>query len=266
MSMSRKPSSSSYQRLSSSSGSSESQPSINPGIDPGIGRHRWFRLLGLAFIAYLLLLPVWWYCLGVLTFLAGVSADLIYHVLDSAVSIAPDGRIVNVSVAAVQSGLQSDAHRSALNISTITYGLPILAALILATGSKSIWSKARALLIGIAAMAALTIPAVLLWAKITSLELDQQVSGAAGRGGPASYFYYVFHGYAFSQPVVAVAIWMAMMMLGAFDQKGEQAIPARQARPAADAQKPRPKSPCPCGSGRRYKNCCGRRSRPEPLC
>jgi hypothetical protein len=260
MSMSRKPSSSSYQRLSSSSGSSESRLSI----DPGIGRHRWFRLLGLAFIAYLLLLPVWWYCLGVLTFLAGVSADLIYHVFDSAVSITPDGRIVNVSVAAVQSGLQSEAHRSALNISTITYGLPMLAALILATGSRSIWSKARALVIGVATMAAVTIPAVLLWAKITSLELDQQVSGAAGRGGPASYFYYVFHGYAFSQPVVAVAIWMAMMMLGAFDQKGEQAIRARQARPAPDAQNPRLKSPCPCGSGRRYKNCCGRRSRPEP--
>ena len=258
--MSHKPSSSSYQRLSSSSGSSESQPSI----DPGIGRHRWFRLLGLAFIAYLLLLPVWWYCLGALTFLAGVSADLIYHVFDSAVSIAPEGRIVNVSVAAAQSGLQSEAHRSALNISTITYGLPMLAALILATGSNSIWSKARALVIGIAIMAALTIPAVLLWAKITSLELDQQVSGAAGRGGPASYFYYVFHGYAFSQPVVAVAIWMAMMMLGAFKTREKQSVPDPTAKSASAAQKPRPKSPCPCGSGRRYKNCCGRRSKPEP--
>src|SRR5260370_507745 len=95
MSMSRKPSSSSYPPPSLSSGSSESQLSIGPGI----GRHMWFRLLGLAFIIYLLLLPVWWYCLGALTFLAGTSADLIYHIFDSAVSIVPDGRIVNVSVA-----------------------------------------------------------------------------------------------------------------------------------------------------------------------
>ena len=161
---------------------------------------------------------------------------------------------------AARSGLESEAHRSALNMSTITYGLPMFAALVLATRSRSIWSKARALAIGIGTIAAITIPAVLLWAKITSLEFDQQISGAAGRGGSASYFYYVFHGYAFSQPVVAIAIWMALMMLGAFNQAKERASHSPAEGPALAAQTPRPKAPCPCGSGRRYKNCCGRRS------
>jgi hypothetical protein len=204
----------------------------------------------------LLLLPVWWYCLGAITLFVASCADLIYHVFNSAVSISPDGRIVNVSVAIA--GLEGEPHRSALNMSTITYGLPMLVALVLATGSDSIVAKARALSIGAAIILVITVPAVLLWAKITSLELDQQVSGAAGRGGSASYFYYVFHGYAFSQPVVAIAIWMGIMMLGGFNDRKEQGSQAPAKKRMAGAKTTRPRSPCPCGSGRKYKNCCGR--------
>src|SRR5262252_2029144 len=156
MSMSPKPSSSFYPPHSLSSGSSESQLSIGPGI----GRHKWVRLLALAFAIYLLLLPVWWYCLGGITLFAANCADLIYHIVNSAVLISADGRIVNVSVG----GLEGDAHRSALNMSTVTYGLPMLAALVLATGSDSILAKARALLIGTGIVLATTVPAVLLWA------------------------------------------------------------------------------------------------------
>jgi hypothetical protein len=86
---------------------------------------------------------------------------------------------------------------------------------------------------------------VMAWAKLASLQADERIAQGAGR---SSFLFYAFHGYAYCQPVVAVALWLGMMMLGMFNigqmQRGPTLAVARNA-------------PCPCGSGRKYKKCCG---------
>jgi hypothetical protein len=37
--------------------------------------------------------------------------------------------------------------------------------------------------------------------------------------GRAGFFYYTFHGYAFSQPILAVALWIGLVMLGLFREE-----------------------------------------------
>lgn len=177
--------------------------------------------------------------------MAGVAANWIYGLFDPRVFINPDGRIVRVFVTA-PSLTEPQTASSGLRLDTITYGLPMLAALVVVTRADSILAKMRALLAGLGVMVVLTVPAVLAWAKLTSLEVDEKL--AFGSGGRSSLLYYSFHGYAFCQPVVAVAIWLALMMLGLFKAKSRQKAPiVNIARNA----------PCPCGSGRKYKRCCG---------
>jgi hypothetical protein len=196
-------------------------------------------------VLYLALLPLWWYSLQSLATVAGIAANWIYSFFDPRVSINPDGRVVRVFVTGA-SLTEPQTASSGLRLDTITYGLPMLAALVIVTRADSILAKMRALLLGLGVMLVLTVPAVLAWAKLTSLEVDEKI--AFGSGGRSSLLYYAFHGYAFSQPVVAVGIWLALMMLGLFKAKSKEKTPiAEIARNA----------PCPCGSGRKYKRCCG---------
>ena len=115
------------------------------------------------------------------------------------------------------------------------------------TRADSIRAKIKALLVGLGVMVLLTLPAVLAWAKLTSLEVDERI--AFGGGGRSSLLYYAFHGYAFSQPVVAVGIWFGLMMLGLFKARSITKAPVEEVGRNA---------PCPCGSGRKYKRCCGK--------
>lgn len=196
-------------------------------------------------ILYLALLPLWWYSLPALATVAGVTGDWIYGLFDPRVSINPDRRIVRVFVTAPAIN-DPQTTSSGLRLDTVTYGLPMLAALVLVTRADSILAKMRALVVGLGVMVVLTVPAVLAWAKLTSLEVDEKL--AFGSGDRSSLLFYAFHGYAFSQPVVAVAIWLALMMLGLFKAKSRQKAPI-----VAVARN----APCPCGSGRKYKRCCG---------
>jgi hypothetical protein len=125
----------------------------------------------------------------------------------------------------------------------------LLAALVIVTRADSIRSKIRTLLVGLGMMVVLTVPVVMAWAKLTSLEVDEKI--APGSGDSSSLFFEAFHGYAFSQPVVAVAVWLALIMFGLFKERPRQKTPA-VAIPRNAA--------CPCGSGRKYKRCCGRAS------
>ena len=199
-------------------------------------------------VLYLALLPLWWYSLQSLAAVAGIAADWIYGFFDPRVSINPDGRVIRVFVAGVNSLGDPQNATSGLRLDTITYGLPMLAALVIVTRSDSALAKIRALLVGLGVMAAVTVPAVLAWAKLTSLEVDEGL--AFGSGGRSSLLYYAFHGYAFSQPVVAVGVWLALMMLGLFKIKSKE--------PAAPIREIPRNAPCTCGSGRKYKRCCGR--------
>lgn len=238
-----KQSSSSSQQSFSFSGSTD--------LPLSIGGHRWVRLLLGTLALYLVLLPVWWYALDALAVFAATFADFTYHCFDSQVLITANGKDVKVIVTATQeSGFGGQAHSSGLRIDTVTYGLPMLVALVIVTRADSIRAKARALVAGLLAMTILTIPAVMMWAKITSLELDDQIARATMSGGVnrSSFFYYAFHGYAFSQPVVAVGVWLALMMLGLFRENPKRQPQARST--------PR-NAPCPCASGRKYKRCCG---------
>lgn len=212
-----------------------------------IGNRRWLRLLVLTVLLYLAFLPLWWYSLHVLATVAGTAADWIYGFFDPRVSIKPDGRVVRVLVAAPpELGAQNT---SGLRLDTVSYGLPMLAALVIVTRADSILAKIRALVIGVGVMALLTVPAVMAWAKLTSLQVDDQIALSGDR---SSFLFYAFHGYAFSQPVIAVALWLGMMMLGMFKRKRQAAAPVVVVGRNA---------PCPCGSGRKYKKCCGGREK-----
>jgi hypothetical protein len=211
-----------------------------------IGECKWLRLLALATALYVMLLPIWWYALNPLTAIAAACANFIYQLLDPQVSLSADGRSVNVLVAATQqSGFGGQTHSLLLSIDKLTYGLPMLTALVIATRADSIRAKVRALALGLIVMGSLTVPIIMVGAKMVSIELDDKIAQATMTevGSRASFFYYSFHGYAFSQPVIAVAIWMAIVMLGFFKDR-----PKAATRNAA----------CPCGSGRKYKQCCGR--------
>jgi len=121
----------------------------------------------------------------------------------------------------------------------------MMAALVIVTRSDSLVAKLRALAVGCAVMFVLTVGAVIAWAKMTGLQLEQK-SAAADR---SSFFFLAFHGYAFSQPAVAVLIWLGLMMLGQLKEKHQQ-----EPRLASVTRN----EPCPCGSGRKYKRCCGK--------
>ena len=116
-------------------------------------------------VLYLALLPLWWYSLQSLAAVAGIAADWIYGFFDPRVSINPDGRVIRVFVAGVNSLGDPQNATSGLRLDTITYGLPMLAALVIVTRSDSALAKIRALLVGLGVMAAVTVPAVLAWAE-----------------------------------------------------------------------------------------------------
>jgi len=144
---------------------------------------------------------------------------------------------------------------SGLKMETVTYGLPVIAALIVATRPASIRGKLEALATAMTVLTGLTVLAVIAWARLVSLQAyDQMVFDTTLRKGhTAAFTYYCFHGYAFSQPVIAVLLWMASSMSGLFD------------RPTSAIRNPipsHPKAPCSCGSGRQYRRCCGKSVRP----
>ena len=206
-----------------------------------IGSRKWVRLLLFAVGLYLALLPLWWLALPILASASGFVADWIFGLFDARVSIVPEGRVVRVLVAA----LDGQPTSSGLRLDTVTYGLPMFAALVIVTRADSLHAKLRTLLLGLVLMSALTIPVVMAWAKLTTLQVDERL---AASGNSSGFLYYAFHGYAFSQPVVAIALWLAMMMLGMFmDAK----------KPDSSTRIIRRNAPCPCGSGRKYKRCCG---------
>lgn len=207
-----------------------------------IGSHRWTRLLVLAVVVYLALLPVWWYLLQPLATAAGLIAGSIYRLFDSRVSIVPEGRLVRVLVAFTGGDNWQETSKN-LRLDTVTYGLPMLAALVIATHSHSILSKIRALSVGLGVTFVFTVLAIMAWAKLATLGVDEQLTLSGDR---SSFLFYFFHGYAFSQPVVAVLLWFAMVTLGMFKESKKQQTKAVVARNAA----------CPCGSGRKYKKCC----------
>jgi SEC-C motif len=194
-------------------------------------------------VLYLALLPVWWYLLPLLAAVAGGIANLIYPLFDARVFISPEGRLVRVIVT-LSGGDGPQPASSNLRLDTVTYGLPMLAALVVATNSESLRARLRTLAAGLSVMFVLTVLAILAWAKLATLGVDEQLTQSGDR---ASFLFYIFHGYAFSQPVVAILLWLAMVMLGMFKQ------PKRQHETAAVLRN----APCPCGSGRKYKRCCG---------
>ena len=195
-----------------------------------IGRHKRLRLVLITAGVYLVLLPLWWQSLEPLSIVIAAVADMIYGVFESGVLIFADGGNVNVRVtASEQSGYGGEVQSSALRLSTITYGLPMLMALVVSTRADTILAKLKALGIGMAAMLLLTVPAVIVWAAMTGLQLEDRIMLATQRinADRSSFLYYLFHGYAFSQPVFAVGVWMGLMMLGFFKQKPkEQQAPA----------------------------------------
>lgn len=206
----------------------------------------------LALVVYLVLLPLWWAALGQLAAFTATLADWVYRLFDPLVTINPDGKVVRVFVRAPeQSGFaRSNPYQLSLRMDTVTYGMPMLAALVLVTRAGSVFAKARGLVIGLAVMTFLTVLAVMMWAKLASVQLDERI-WQAGAGTRSAFFYYTFHGYAFSQPVVAVGIWLALVMLGMFKAGVEEEKPV--AAPVAVGRN----ALCPCGSGRKYKRCCG---------
>jgi len=200
----------------------------------GISGHKWLRLFALALALYIVILPLWWYSLSAIAAVAGTFASWIYTFFDAGVAISPRARVLQL--------VTNDKLRSSgLRIDMVTYGLPMLIALVMVTRSNSLVAKLRALAIGCAVMFGLTVCAVMAWAKMTSLQLEQQASPESEQ---SSFSFLAFHGYTFSQPALAVMIWFALIMLGLFKGRSKPETVARNAS-------------CPCGSGQKYKRCCG---------
>lgn len=201
---------------------------------------------------YLAFLPLWWLTLDALSWAAAATADLIYHFFDRYVTINADAKLIRVSVAPPELAGEPP-YQLALRMDSVTYGLPMLSALVAVTRAESWAAKLRALCVGLATMLLLTVPVVMLWAKLASLQLEERLAPEmpAASGDRASVVYYLFHGYAFSQPVVAIAVWLALVMLGLFKAKAGQPAQSPAIAVARNA-------PCPCGSRRKYKRCCGR--------
>jgi len=205
----------------------------------GISGHKWLRLFALALVLYIAVLPLWWYSLGAISAVAGTCASWIYTFFDSRVAISPRAKVVQL---VLDGRLQS----SGLRLDMVTYGFPMLIALVIVTRANSLVAKLRALAIGCAVMFALTVFALMAWAKMTTSQLEQNSAAGSDQSG---FFFLAFHGYTFSQPAVAVLIWLTLMMLGLF--KGGSKKERGDAPVARNAL-------CPCGSGRKYKRCCGR--------
>jgi hypothetical protein len=242
MSTSLKQSSSFSQPQSSSSGSSD--------LRFNLGGRKWLRLLLGVLGLYLVFLPIWWYTLGLLASFAGTLSNLIYHFFDPQIAISSEASNIKViATAAVGTGFDGQSISSALRLDRCTYGLPMIAALVLVTPAESWSARLRSLALGVGTMILLTVPAVLFWAKMTSLQLTDQIAGINTSSN--AFYYYAFHGYAFSQPVVAVLIWSGLILLGSFNSRQPSAPP-----PAIERAVSR-NEPCPCGSGRKYKKCCG---------
>ena len=206
----------------------------------------------IAVALYLVMLPLWWVAVDYMAALAAIPANWVYRLFDGRVLIEAEGKIINVFVTASQeSGFGGQVHSAGLRLDTVTYGLPMLAALVLVTRADTIRAKSLALAAGLIVMSALTVPAIMAWAKLVSLQLDDRiaVSTMAASGNRSDFFYYAFHGFAFSQPVLAVGLWFALVMLGLF--KSSPRAKSSIAPVARNAQ-------CPCDSGRKYKRCCGR--------
>ena len=207
-----------------------------------------------AIALYIAFLPLWWLALDGMTWFAAVAADLFYHFFNASVTINPDGKIVRVTVAPPELAVAGGApYQLSLRMDSVTYGLPMLAALVAVTRAEAWAAKLRALVMGLAVMLLLTVPVVMLWAKLANLQLEERLaqSSVGANGGRASFVYYAFHGYAFSQPAIAIAVWLALVMLGVFKAGAGGAVPAVNPVVARNAA-------CPCGSGRKYKRCCGR--------
>ena len=201
---------------------------------------------------YLLFLPLWWYGLPLLTTFSALFADLIYHFFDPQVIIKPVSRMINFTVMAPSaSGFGGQKYDTGLQMDTLTYGLPMLIALVAVTRADSLRAKFQALFVGLLVMSLLTVPVVMLWAKLASLEMEEKIAQAnfQANADRSSFLFYGLQGYAFSQPVFAVLVWLGLILLGLFKGK------AREQTPNAPIAR---NAPCPCGSGRKYKRCCGR--------
>jgi hypothetical protein len=204
-------------------------------------------------LLYLAFLPVWWAALDPLTAFASACADLIYRLFNSSISIAADGRVVRIALGeGAVAGYQPQD--SGLRIETISYGMPMLVALIVATRPARLLGKIEALAIGLALMTLLTVLAVITWARLVSLEAYDQMMFATTsmKGHTSQFLYYCFHGYAFSQPVLAAITWMGTAICGFFDIRPQKDTGGRPQDP---------KSSCGCGSGRQFRRCCGKSAR-----
>ena len=230
------------------------QSSVGIGdAQSALGHFGWLRFIGLAIVFYFAFLVLWWYALDALTFVAGNIAGWVYGLVDSSTSISTHEKLVIFSVRAGQNTeFAGQARTTALHVGRITYGLPMFAAMAAATRTHSLWGKAKSAGFGLLVFVVLSVPAVMIWAKMLGVQLEDQIA-AVSQGTSetrASFFYYAFHGYAFSQPVIAVALWMAVVLLGLFKKISE---PVNQPSPVSA------NSPCPCGNGRKYRRCRGKK-------
>ena len=194
-------------------------------VQSTLGQFGWLRFMGLATLCYLVFVPVWWYTLDALTFVAGNMAGWLYGLFDSGASISTQGKLVNITVkAGLNTAFAGQARTTALHIGRITYGLPMFAAIVTATRALSPWGKAKCLGLGLLVFVALSVPAVMIWTKMLGLQLEDQIA-AQYQGSSetrASFFYYACHGYAFSQPVIAVGLWIAVVLLGLFKKNSRK--------------------------------------------
>jgi hypothetical protein len=134
------------------------------------------------------------------------------------------------------------------------YGPPLLTALILAAPGWSWRRRGRALAIG---LTLLTLTQVVFFLVTVVATQQSPVMSPEGMIQPAGYspikqpvFYALYYFFdAMGRGFFALLIFLGLV---AFGRERNKAVPA-----AASPRRVGRNAPCPCGSGRKYKRCCG---------
>jgi hypothetical protein len=127
------------------------------------------------------------------------------------------------------------------------YGLVLLLALLLATPGIRLLKRFELALIALCAVFAFHV------VDITVIARNEKVI----YHNPSEFFYDPLRVFEFLSPAVSVLLW------GLLTFKYWLPLPKTVMNPDLKPAKAklRPNDPCPCGSGKKYKHCCGRQSR-----
>ena len=132
-----------------------------------------------------------------------------------------------------------------------SFGIPLFVALVLATPGWSARRRARALAWGLAALTLVQVATLPVnnefWQQMPARNPDGRLEYLAGHSAMGlSIFTPLFYYFEIMRGFFSLLVYFALL-----------AMPGASPRPTPAPAAVRARGRCPCGSGRRYKRCCG---------